>query len=81
MNRRIVLVICLLAPTAFAQKLTPPAGARTRIDAVFARFDHTDTPGCAVGVALDGAIVASLAYGMADLEHDVALRPDSIFEP
>jgi CubicO group peptidase (beta-lactamase class C family) len=80
MTRRALLVFCLL-PAAFAQRLTAPADARARIDAVFARFNHTDTPGCAVGVSLAGDTVASLAYGMADLEHDVPLRPDSIFEP
>jgi CubicO group peptidase (beta-lactamase class C family) len=80
MTRRVLAVLCIL-PAAFAQKLIPPPDARTRIDAVFARFHHTDTPGCAVGVSIGGETAASLAYGMADLEHDLPLRPDSIFEP
>ncbi len=80
MTRRTLIVLCLL-PAAFAQKLTAPPDARARIDAVFAQFDHPNTPGCAVGALIDGNTVASLAYGMADLEHDVPLRPDSIFEP
>ena len=72
-----LLLLLVLVPTASAQ----PPDARARIDTVFARFNHTDTPGCAVGVAQNGTTVASVAYGMADLEHDVPLRPDSIFEP
>ena len=79
MTRRALALLCLLSVAAAGQK--PPADARTQIDRVFAQFNRTDTPGCAVGVSLDGATVASLAYGMADLEHDVPLRPDSIFEP
>src|SRR4051794_15148163 len=80
MTRPTLALLCILAP-AFAQKLTPPADARERIDRVFAPFHHHETPGCAVGVSLEGDTVASLAYGMADLGHDVPLRPDSIFEP
>jgi len=81
MKRTLPALLCLIASVAFAQKLTPPSDARERIDRVFARFNRTDSPGCAVGAAIGGETVASLAYGMADLEHDVALRPDSIFEP
>jgi CubicO group peptidase (beta-lactamase class C family) len=74
---RTLALVLLLASAAPAQ----PPDARARVDAVFARFNHTDTPGCAVGVAQNGTTLASFAYGMADLEHDVPLRPDSIFEP
>jgi CubicO group peptidase (beta-lactamase class C family) len=81
MTLRILAVLCAFAGGTSAQKLTAPADARSRIDHVFTQFNRTNSPGCAVGVALDGATVASLAYGMADLEHDVPLRPDSIFEP
>ena len=42
--------------------------------------DHTDTPGCAVGVSVAGNEVLHAAYGMADLEHHVALAPESVFE-
>uniref|UniRef100_Q01XS6 Beta-lactamase n=1 Tax=Solibacter usitatus (strain Ellin6076) TaxID=234267 RepID=Q01XS6_SOLUE len=79
MTRRTLALLCLLSAAAAGQK--PPVDTRARIDRVFAQFNRTDSPGCAVGVSLDGATVASLAYGMADLEHDVPLRPDSIFEP
>ncbi len=40
----------------------------------------TNAPGCAVGVSQDGKISIEKAYGMADLEHDVPNRPDTIFE-
>ena len=50
-----------------------------RVDAVLSRWDAT-TPGCAVGVSLQGRSVLEKAYGMADLEHDVPNTPDTIFE-
>ena len=50
-----------------------------RVDRIFARWTSS-TPGCAVGVAVDGKPALVKAYGMADLEHDVPLTPDSILE-
>jgi len=56
------------------------SGERARqIDAVFSRFTRT-TPGCAVGIAENGTPTLSKGYGMADLEHDVPITPESIFE-
>lgn len=78
---RPVLALLLLAVAAAAQKATPPADARTKVDKIFARFDRTDSPGCAVGASIFNQPVLSAAYGMADLEHDVKLTPESIFEP
>ena len=49
------------------------------VDKIFAKWTAT-TPGCAVGVAMDGQPVLTKAYGLADLEHDVKNTPDTIFE-
>src|SRR5881409_1961580 len=49
------------------------------VDKVFAKWTTT-TPGCAVGVAMDGKPALTKAYGMADLERDVKNTPDTIFE-
>ena len=53
--------------------------AESSVDAVFAKWTSS-TPGCAVGVATGGKPVLAKGYGMADLEHDVRISPDSIFE-
>jgi CubicO group peptidase (beta-lactamase class C family) len=50
-----------------------------RIEAIFSRWT-TATPGCAVGVSVGGRSVLESAYGMADLEHEVRNKPDTIFE-
>jgi CubicO group peptidase (beta-lactamase class C family) len=73
----------LCAPAPPARALDDAAIApqvRTDIDALFKRWDTTSLPGCTLGVAKDGRQVLSRAYGMADLEHGVANRPDSIIE-
>jgi CubicO group peptidase (beta-lactamase class C family) len=70
-------VVLVLAPIVPAAQ-TPPNAAST-VDAVFATWTQT-TPGCAVGVAVDGKPVLARGYGMADLEHDIAITPETIFE-
>lgn len=50
------------------------------LDAVFARYTGTDTPGCALGVSRPDAPVFTRAWGMADLEHGVPNTPATIFE-
>jgi CubicO group peptidase (beta-lactamase class C family) len=59
--------------TGAAADLTP------QIDRIFEKFTAS-TPGCAVGVGVDGGQVLARGYGMADLEHDVPISPDTIFE-
>jgi CubicO group peptidase (beta-lactamase class C family) len=50
-----------------------------RIDSVFAPFDGTSRPGCALGIARNGNPAYSRGYGMADLQNGLAIRPQSIF--
>ena len=50
-----------------------------KMDEVFAKWDRTDSPGCALSVMQGGNIVYKRAYGMANLDHDVILTPDTPF--
>ena len=70
------LAAALLVLPAIASGQNPnPA----KIDAIFARFDHQDAPGCVLGVSRAGKVVYEKGYGMADLERDVPITPASIF--
>jgi CubicO group peptidase (beta-lactamase class C family) len=43
-------------------------------------FDSRENkPGCAVGVIKDGEYIHNKGYGMANLEHDIAITSDTIF--
>ena len=77
----VLLLALSFAPAALPQKLTPPSGARAGVDKIFERFNHSDSPGCVAGATIDGSTVLAAAYGMADLEHGIALSPDSVLEP
>ena len=66
---------------AGAQHILGARDARAlRADSVFQRFDRTDSPGCALGVYQDGNILYARGYGMASLEHGVALTPRSVLD-
>ncbi len=51
----------------------------TRIDEVFAPYNRTDSPGCAVGVIQDGRLTFARGYGMASLELGVPNTPQTVF--
>lgn len=64
-----------LAQTASAS----PADRHKQVDAIFAPWSGTTTPGCAVGISRDGVLDYARGYGMSNLEYDVAITPESIF--
>jgi CubicO group peptidase (beta-lactamase class C family) len=50
-----------------------------KVDALFAEWDRPGSPGCALGVIREGQLVYARGYGMANLDYDVPLTPDSVF--
>lgn len=53
--------------------------AAAAIDEIFAMYDDTRSPGCAVGVVRGDRLTFARGYGMADLEQRVPLGPESVF--
>lgn len=72
----VFLCCCLLASLAIAGE---PPSVESQVDALFARWDRSDSPGCSVGVFRDGEIAYARGYGMANLEYGIALSPRSVF--
>jgi CubicO group peptidase (beta-lactamase class C family) len=74
------LALCVAALAVLPATISSQSSSvESKVDAVFAKWTAS-TPGCAVGVATGGAPVLAKGYGMADLEHDVRISPDSILE-
>jgi len=78
-----MLVAALLGVGALGAEISappravdPPAAA---IDSIFARYDRTTTPGCALGVYRDDRIVYARGYGMADLNQGIPIGPSTVF--
>lgn len=81
---RLFTALAALALTTATEAIGQPTAASTevlaKVDGIFARWNSTSLPGCAVGVSRDGRPLLARAYGMADLEHAIANRPHSIIE-
>jgi CubicO group peptidase (beta-lactamase class C family) len=75
------LLLCSLALPASLPAQTQPARDLTPlVNAVFARWDSTTSPGCAVGIDRAGQPRFTRAWGRADLEYDIPNTPETIFE-
>ena len=72
---RILATAVLLAAVMQGQ----PSDKQAEVDLIFSGF-NTHTPGCSVGVAQNGIVVLKAGYGMADLERNAPVTPDTIFE-
>ena len=50
------------------------------IDQLLEPYDRLDAPGVAVGVVSHGDTIYAKGWGMADLEHNIPISPDSVFD-
>ena len=57
-----------------------PMTLEATADRVFAQFNSTHSPGCAVGVRQSGRDLLMRGYGMADLETNAPITPSTILE-
>ncbi len=49
------------------------------VDSYFAQWNKPDSPGCVVGAMKDGKVVHEKGYGMANLEHGIAITSQTAF--
>lgn len=50
-----------------------------KIDSLFNKFNSNNTPGASLGIIKDGKFIYKRSYGMADLEHAVAITDSTVF--
>jgi CubicO group peptidase (beta-lactamase class C family) len=74
--KKIALLLSLLSVCfpAFCQDTS----AERKIDSLFASY-NSQTPGAAVAIVKDGKVVFRKGYGMADLDHDIPITPQTVF--
>ena len=73
----IALVALLGAVRADAQDADRLAA---RVDSIFAAHTAPGTPGVSVAIVRDGRILLERGYGLADLEHNVPVTPNTVFD-
>ena len=76
----IAIAFALSAVPSSAQSPVAAPDLSQKIDTVFERWTQPGSPGCAVGLSGQGLPSVTKAYGLANLEFNVPITPDSIFE-
>ena len=78
--KRAIIAIIVLACCAFAEAQTrTPTELGNRVDALARKMLSRPLAGISVAVAHDGQVVFARGYGMANLEHAVAVTPETVF--
>ncbi len=72
-SRCIVGLLCILLA------VTRASAQSAEVDKLFAPWARNDSPDCAIAVIRHGKIVHRKCYGMADLEHGIAITPTTLF--
>jgi len=72
------LLIVLLAPVA---QICAQDGTTSRVDDYMkAEMQRQRIPGASLAVVKDGQIILAKGYGLANVEHQVAVKPETIFQ-
>lgn len=54
-------------------------GPNTLIDNLFTRWASSTSPGCSISVTRASEVIHAAGYGMANLDHAVEIRPNTVF--
>lgn len=72
------MIFCLYGGTALAQ-LPASDELGNRVDAVAKQLLSRHTAGVSIAVAREGRLILARGYGMANVEHTVAVTPETVF--
>ena len=78
--RNILIGLALLGSCSFAAAHGSQEKTAAAVDEVFADLTKPGSPGCALGVYRDGKIIYEKGYGLANIEENVAISPQSVFD-
>src|SRR5262245_21949837 len=70
----------LIAAVLLAQGPSPAGSPSDRVDALIARHVKPNGPGCAVLVLRQGRVLHRKGYGLASVEHQAPVTPQTVFE-
>jgi len=76
----IIALLLLLSSASAGYTATSDEKAAAAVDEVFSDLTKSGSPGCALGVYRDGKIIYAKGYGLANIEENVAITPQSVFD-
>lgn len=75
---RLIFIFLFVSLFKFSYGQIPDSLSK-KVDAIFADYDKTTSPGCALAILKDGKIIYKRGYGMSNMEYNIAITPTSIF--
>src|SRR3984893_16570209 len=73
-------VVLLLCAAGAGHTATSDEKSAAAVDEVFSDLTKPGSPGCALAVYRDGRIIYAKGYGLANIEENVAIAPQSVFD-
>ncbi len=73
------LILCICIGWLATAQISNDTILRRSVDSLLSTHFRVDAPGCVVLIAKKGQVIYKKAFGSADLELNVAIRPDMIF--
>src|SRR5467141_3527317 len=78
---KVITAICFLLSSVVAgHAATSDEKSAAAVDEVFSDLTKPGSPGCALAVYRDGKIIYAKGYGLANIEENVAITPQSVFD-
>ena len=72
-----LLFACVSMNQGFAQRIT--TATVKKINSLFKRWDNNSSPGYAIGIIRNDTLIYAKGYGMANLEYNIPITPETIF--
>lgn len=87
--KRLIVTLLVLGgmvnPSAVAQEQKKESNSalaeslKVKVDGLFAQWDKPNSPGCVLGVIKDGSFIYKRGYGMANLDYNIPISPNTSF--
>src|SRR5260221_1795476 len=79
-RNRVAALLCSLSVVGAGYAANSDEKSAAAVDEVFSDLTKPGSPGCALAVYRDGKIIYTKGYGLANVEENVAITPQSVFD-
>ena len=75
----VTLALGVAVSRSLAYQAYPKTALTEKVDDLFKEWDNESSPGAALGIIKDGRLVYARGYGMANLEYNIPITPQTVF--
>lgn len=78
--RTLILICCLASFTDVVNAQNTNDSITSKLDTIFKNYNNLKGPGCAVAIIKNGEVIITKEYGLANLEYDIPVTPETVFD-